>query len=548
MDGSTATTTFTVPTNSVMDAKNDPALLCGTTSFALFEDTNETALSSTNWAYITGPVSGVYTITVDTTRDLTLIASQASVSHPIQVRARLDSYTTRKTFTTLAITITQAGCDCSYLAWDNPSSVTASVAVGTPSTQTVPVPTANTGATATVNAFKKCYQNSGTCATTGSFAASTGIMYSNGSTSTTLPSWITYTTTATKTQTIVISPTDGAQIGTHTLIATFTSTYGADPTYTAFVITVTCTVTSFTNPSNPANVSYTLFTKSLQVDLSNLVYVQSPPCGYAYTSTLSWTGLQNFITTSKNFIVDIYSQNISVAGSSVSSPSQTYPLTVANTIAIANNGPAGSSTFPASGTIGFSVTITNPCFTTSLPTLTFNPTTLLSVTDGSTGSVSFVRPINGIESSTNVPLVCGAYAFEVYQDSSDTALTTKWVYIQASATTLGSYDFKVDTRVDATLLTTQAQVDYTVYVKSYLVDYPTIKTYTSKIVRITAATCDCTALAWDIPTVATATVSVAIASTQTIVLPVPNTDARATNAAFDSCYQNASPCATTGSF
>ncbi|MFN9941987.1 MAG: hypothetical protein ACK56I_21175, partial [bacterium] len=100
-----------------------------------------------------------------------------------------------------------------------------------------------------------------------------------------------------------------------------------------------------------------------------------------------------------------------------------------------------------------------------------------------------------------VPLVCGAYAFEIYQDTSDTALTSNWVYIQASATIQGSYNFKVDTQVSTTLLTTQTQVDYTVYVKAYLVDYPSIKTYTSKIVRITAASCDCTALAWDSPTI-----------------------------------------------
>ena len=169
MDGNVATTTFIVPTNSVMDSKNDPALLCGTTSFAIFENTSDLALSSSGWAKLSGPVNGVYTITIDTTKDLTLIAAEASVSHPIQVKAILDSYPARTTYTQLPITITQAGCDCSYLAWDNPSSVTATVAVGIPSTQTVPIPTANTAATATVNAFKKCYMNSGFCATTGFF-------------------------------------------------------------------------------------------------------------------------------------------------------------------------------------------------------------------------------------------------------------------------------------------------------------------------------------------------------------------------------------------
>ena len=132
MDGATATSTFTVPTNSVMDTHNDPALLCGETSFALYDDTSDTALQSA-WAVLTGPVSGVYTITIDTTVDLTLIADQASLSHPIQVKSTLDSYTSVTKHNQLDITITQVGCDCSYLAWDNPSHLTPTVAVGTPS-------------------------------------------------------------------------------------------------------------------------------------------------------------------------------------------------------------------------------------------------------------------------------------------------------------------------------------------------------------------------------------------------------------------------------
>ena len=181
------------------------------------------------------------------------------------------------------------------------------------------------------------------------------------------------------------------------------------------MFTVTCEVTSFALPSTPSDVSYTLFTSSLEVDLTSLVYVQTPACGYAYTSSLTWTGLETFITTSTDFIVDVYSQAISTAGSSAASPSQTYSLTVANDITVASNGPAGSSSFPASGnTIGFSVTITNPCYTTTIPNLTFNPSTLLSVTDGGTGSVEFVRPSNSVETSTSVPLICGEYEFEVY--------------------------------------------------------------------------------------------------------------------------------------
>lgn len=236
-------------------------------------------------------------------------------------------------------------------------------------------------------------------------------------------------------------------------------------------------------PSDPSNVSHTLFTASTEVDLTSLVYVQTPACGYAYTSTLTWTGLETFITSTTDFIVDVYSQAISVGGASSGSPSQTYSLTLENVIAIASNGPAGASSFASGGsTIGFDVVITNPCYTTTIPNLTFNPSALMIVTDGATGSIEFVRPSNSVETSTSVPLICGEYVFEVYQDSSDTALTSAWITMAGKANTPGTYTFDVDTTVDATLLTSQATQDYTVYIKAYLSDYTDRVTYTSKIV------------------------------------------------------------------
>ena len=55
-------------------------------------------------------------------------------------------------------------------------------------------------------------------------------------------------------------------------MATFTSDWGPDPSYTAISFSVTCAVTSFTKPSDPSDVTYTLFTKSEPVDLTSLVY------------------------------------------------------------------------------------------------------------------------------------------------------------------------------------------------------------------------------------------------------------------------------------
>lgn len=93
-----------------------------------------------------------------------------------------------------------------------------------------------------------------------------------------------------------------------------------------------------------------------------------------------------------------------------------------------------------------------------------------------------MKPDNGVETSTSVPLICGEYVFEIYQDTSDLALTSAWITIAETTNTPNLYDFTVDTTVDANLLTSQATQDYTVYIKAYLKDYTNVVTYTSKVV------------------------------------------------------------------
>ena len=147
-----------------------------------------------------------------------------------------------------------------------------------------------------------------------------------------------------------------------------------------------------------------------------------------------------------------------------------------------------------------------------------------------------MRPVNSVETDTGLSLICGAYAFEVYQDVSDTALSSAWLTIAEKPNSPGTYVMTADTTVDNTLLTNVSPASYNVQIKSYLVSYPTRKTYTAKTIEVTAATCVCSALLWDTPSKTTPTVAVATPATETIVLPTANTSNRANNAAFDACY------------
>lgn len=62
-------------------------------------------------------------MTINTANDLNLIAAEASVTHNMFIKATLDDYTTqtREVYTAVDIVITQAGCDCSALAWTTPA-------------------------------------------------------------------------------------------------------------------------------------------------------------------------------------------------------------------------------------------------------------------------------------------------------------------------------------------------------------------------------------------------------------------------------------------
>lgn len=91
---------------------------------------------------------------------------------------------------------------------------------------------------------------------------------------------------------------------THTLFATFTSDNGPDLTYTAMVITVSCTLTSYTMPTTPAeptfDLSYIIYKDPITIDLSTLAYTENPTCNYAITTAITWTGLPSFMVQDAN--------------------------------------------------------------------------------------------------------------------------------------------------------------------------------------------------------------------------------------------------------
>lgn len=285
------------------EVTNGIAGVCGTTNYALFKTNTDTAHTYTStWAVISAPSStGVYTLTIDTTKDLSLIASEATVTIPLYIRATLNDYNTLKSYTLLNIKINEVTCNCASLAWDNPSS-----GVDITSTQLLAAtaggfakvlvkPTANDGAKSTVPAFQKCYTGAG-CSSDGVITA---IQWSFGGTTAAKPSWITWPKSddtdanadASKRSTkIVLIPADGTQKGTHSIIATWTPKYGSASTFTALTFKVGCEVASFTVSGAPgSNPTYNVFSSRKIIPLTSVTYTQVPACGYTFTKTFGHT-------------------------------------------------------------------------------------------------------------------------------------------------------------------------------------------------------------------------------------------------------------------
>ena len=92
-DGASGSVTFSRPTTTTEDTTSR-VKVCGETSMSIHSDASGANFSYTaGWAVITGPVAGVYTFTLDTTKDLSLIGNDASVTINVFIKAALDDYT-----------------------------------------------------------------------------------------------------------------------------------------------------------------------------------------------------------------------------------------------------------------------------------------------------------------------------------------------------------------------------------------------------------------------------------------------------------------------
>jgi hypothetical protein len=301
---------------------------------------------------------------------------------------------------------------------------------------------------------------------------------------------------------IYVNPA-AAQIGTFTVTATYTPVHGSPVTsFTVVSLTIECLVTSFTKPSNPANMQYTVYDDETEFDMSTLTYVQTPACGYAYTGVYNWeAGTNNYIK------ADNVDTGVIHIRSSLPQSAGTSTMSVSATIVIASNNGVPNAQFYPTGTVVFSVEIVNPCLPGSgvtISPLVFTPANP-TVMDGNAVYAQWYRPTTSVDvTHDNSGGWCGPISYQVFGDTSGTAVastapfTAEWATITEPVD--GTYRITFDTTVDQGLLDDQSQLSHTLYIKSTLTDWSHSE-YDAITVVVTQATCDCSFLRWTAPSV-----------------------------------------------
>ena len=238
-----------------------------------------------------------------------------------------------------------------------------------------------------------------------------------------------------------------------------------------------------------------------------------------------------------------------------------YAVTLENDVAIAaNSNFAGgsSATFDGSSDkLSFTISILNPCLTTTVNAIVFSNagsagSYAKSIVDGTAdNTITFVTPTD--TATTTYAAVCGDFTYSIHSDNTGTnfAYNAAWAVISGPAT--NTYTLTIDTREDLTLLDTSASTIINVWIRARMNTYSDREVYTKIAVTITQASCSCASLALANPAssvtvVATISATAATNSAQVLGIPAPDTTATATDTALAKCYEPSGPgCSADGS-
>jgi hypothetical protein len=231
--------------------------------------------------------------------------------------------------------------------------------------------------------------------------------------------------------------------------------------------------------------------------MAQYTYAQTPECGYDYTAVYTWSWTGDPITVDGN-TAGVVGPQINVF-SMKPADAATYAVSMTAVLTIADNNGATDATFPldqTQDTVTFDVVVANPCLTADIDAITgwTNP---LIVVDGETAETEWDSPQTDLDAEMGDVDLCGPRAFEVYLDEQDTPLTptysAEWAAI-TQPTYADTFRLTVDTTADLSLIGNEDRKDITLYVKTWLVQWPSTVSYDAITIRVQQTNCDCSYL------------------------------------------------------
>ena len=172
-----------------------------------------------------------------------------------------------------------------------------------------------------------------------------------------------------------------------------------------------------------------MYDPAISINLNPIPWTQSPPCDYVVSETLVWTDVDStFIFVNPFDSLQLSVQTIAKANLGD------------HTITITNNIEYGGSSWSPS--YFFTITIVDPCETTTLNTQTINT---LTTDNGVVGVVEFTDITDSEEVARGQDTLCGDRSYTIsYQD--DTAID--WVTVAPKAGEAGVYEITADPTLD----------------------------------------------------------------------------------------------------
>lgn len=223
---------------------------------------------------------------------------------------------------------------------------------------------------------------------------------------------------------IQVSPTNGDAVGEHLLRIVMTPSNGQVETYDMLKVVITCTIASINDVAAPnSGLTYILYDTTKSIDLSGNVYTQSPDCRFVLTKTASWTipnGSPIVQNAGNSQQIDIVSLDRTKVGT--------------HQVSMAIKFDYNAQSFTETDTISFTVTIIDPCETTTINDAVFSPATL-NVVNGATAAMTFNEVTDTVEVANNIDTLCQQRSYVLLENDG----TTPAVFLTLSGAAGGPY-------------------------------------------------------------------------------------------------------------